>query len=878
MGDRGPGLVGRDREQDWLLAAFDRRRHRAGPPAAVVHGRAGVGVSALLEDLAAALQHRQLPHEMWWGRSSRGDEVPYAPVAALLQRAPGGAAAWLRDAAHLSGSLADAAPTALLVGLASRLCDAAQAAPLVAVVDGIDALDVSTRRLLMALPALVHDARVLLVFAGRSGGDERAPIDIGSALADELLLTPLRDTDVERVVRRSATDLPDEQVDMIVRVAAGRPGLARQLMSAPDPIESVGALLAGAGPGAAATVNAAAIAGGALTVDILRDALGIGTDVLSAVVTLGAVRVERRTTGPPGIELAGVWWAEAARQIEPDVTSLAGALAHRLADLGVGPPALVARLWEQAGQVHSAASAHRAAADAAAAEGAIASAAHHLRRAVALAPAGVDTGQLVRAARLSLASADWDEADALARRALGLLERDDVETRIELLVLRYRARFEGGLGDADQPLDDALAELTASGRASVEAMVLDAYRLVFHDPESARRQVGRAVELATRLDADARATALTAAGVIESLEGDRDLAIAHARAAMAAAVGSADQMVSARAASNHVYVLWRAGRPRDVEREARRELDRLAAMGAPWLGDQLALARAIALTTLGRLDDADQAIIAARAIRASADAGALLDLAEAEIALIRNLRALGEQIIEAVARGPSVADPTVSVELSLRRAELELARNDRARAARAALDGLAAAPASDDLGRARLLVTALRAGADVAEDDWPGPSGAEVAALLAEASALRAPSGDAFRGAASAWAGVPGPIAELRCLLDAAVVDRSLADVEAVVARATELGAAQLAEEASAAWRALGGRRVPRRVTGPLTEREAEVLTLVARGLTNKDVAAELGISPKTVAVHLERCLAKLGASTRGAAVHEARRAGVISA
>lgn len=48
-----------------------------------------------------------------------------------------------------------------------------------------------------------------------------------------------------------------------------------------------------------------------------------------------------------------------------------------------------------------------------------------------------------------------------------------------------------------------------------------------------------------------------------------------------------------------------------------------------------------------------------------------------------------------------------------------------------------------------------------------------------------------------------------------------------------------------------------------LTGREREVLRLVARGLTNKAIARELGLSPGTVKVHVERMLAKLGVSDR---------------
>ncbi len=49
----------------------------------------------------------------------------------------------------------------------------------------------------------------------------------------------------------------------------------------------------------------------------------------------------------------------------------------------------------------------------------------------------------------------------------------------------------------------------------------------------------------------------------------------------------------------------------------------------------------------------------------------------------------------------------------------------------------------------------------------------------------------------------------------------------------------------------------------PLTTREFEVARLVAEGMTNAEIADELGLSPKTVSAHLEHILAKLGAMRR---------------
>lgn len=69
----------------------------------------------------------------------------------------------------------------------------------------------------------------------------------------------------------------------------------------------------------------------------------------------------------------------------------------------------------------------------------------------------------------------------------------------------------------------------------------------------------------------------------------------------------------------------------------------------------------------------------------------------------------------------------------------------------------------------------------------------------------------------------------------------------------------------------------PRDETLHLSPREHEVLALLAEGLSNKEIAAELSLSPHTAKFHVTALLDKLGAQTRTEAVVRAARAGLLA-
>lgn len=63
----------------------------------------------------------------------------------------------------------------------------------------------------------------------------------------------------------------------------------------------------------------------------------------------------------------------------------------------------------------------------------------------------------------------------------------------------------------------------------------------------------------------------------------------------------------------------------------------------------------------------------------------------------------------------------------------------------------------------------------------------------------------------------------------------------------------------------------------PLTDRERDVLALVASGCTNREIAGQLHLSPHTIKEHTSRLYRKLGVRNRAEAVQRAQRLGLIS-
>jgi DNA-binding CsgD family transcriptional regulator/tetratricopeptide (TPR) repeat protein len=198
-----------------------------------------------------------------------------------------------------------------------------------------------------------------------------------------------------------------------------------------------------------------------------------------------------------------------------------------------------------------------------------------------------------------------------------------------------------------------------------------------------------------------------------------------------------------------------------------------------------------------------------------------------------------------------------------------------------------------------------------AEGAWLQRSPADVDSATADTAALAAERGDAWTlGELSVWrqrAGLVSPAgavaapfaAELEgdwaqaamlwtdrgCPYDAALAlaqSDSEADLRRALGSLRELGASAAARIVARRLRSMGALDIPRgsiRATASnpasLTDREMEVLALLAQGLRNADIAERLVVSSRTVEHHVSAILAKLGARTRGEASAAALRLGL---
>jgi len=227
---------------------------------------------------------------------------------------------------------------------------------------------------------------------------------------------------------------------------------------------------------------------------------------------------------------------------------------------------------------------------------------------------------------------------------------------------------------------------------------------------------------------------------------------------------------------------------------------------------------------------------------------------------------------------------------------LRLAEGD-VRAARAAIERMLA-ERSHALGRAMLLGAAVEILLAAGDPSAARVAAEELTAIAHEADVpvLRATAASAA-GSVALTSG--DPTTALRTLRDACALWHELAlPYEVALSRVEIARACRLlgdddaaaieidlarsvfnglgAQPAIARVDVLGRRRGTARSADPLTDREREVLRLVAAGKTNREIASELVISEHTVARHLQNMFTKLGISSRTAAASYAYERGLV--
>jgi LuxR family transcriptional regulator, maltose regulon positive regulatory protein len=301
-------------------------------------------------------------------------------------------------------------------------------------------------------------------------------------------------------------------------------------------------------------------------------------------------------------------------------------------------------------------------------------------------------------------------------------------------------------------------------------------------------------------------------------------------------------------------VLTWLGRWDEAERELTRATEDLIVERPTWSG--------LALVRLADLRRRQGRVAEAQELLDRAAGNALTPVVMAEIALDQGDASAAVDLLEPVLRRV----PTQS--MTLRATPVELMVRAKAMAG----DAEAATPHLDELRSiaASVGTRPLHASATLAEGlVAAAASDAEQArARLEDAVDLFAASGAAFELARARM-----ELARLLASLgrsNAAVREATLA-----VRRLDEVGASAESARARELLAGLGAPPVARRAAPGerlLTSRELEVLRLVADGLTDRQIAARLVLSKHTVHRHLQNAYARLGCSSRAAAVAEANR------
>ncbi|MQA87738.1 MAG: AAA family ATPase [Streptosporangiales bacterium] len=527
----------------------------------------------------------------------------------------------------------------------------------------------------------------------------------------------------------------------------------------------------------------------------------------------------------------------------------------------------------------------------------------------------------------ALAAGGWagENIQVLHLLDRALAETDQAaEPERAAMLLAHRGRVLHLLGrdGAVTALEEAM-RLVPSTRSIGRARVLDLVgaMLMLHGcPEQARAASEEATRIAGELgEKDLETNARTTLGVTLTQLGDYTGGLAALNEAAELAENRGDAVRVTRVRFNIAVALGSLGRHQAAIDVARAGLNaaRTADLSRN-LGALLTVQLASSLVAVGRWDDADA--VSAGALDADPPGvyGAALHTIRGEIALVRGdlvaaqeRHAWARTLFERVTGAPYQTLPVARLE-----AEIALGENRIGDARKAVADVLHVAGVPGAAPYAWPLVTAgarieayARMRARTVPEE-PTAEGGLVEALRATVAKLPidAPLWSAYAAQFAAELGQPGaswpeviaawdeigePYAACYARLRAAETKaettarsgHTATDAEewlrTAAEQATRLGAKPLLDEIELAAASAGitlatPSASPAEVSDlqrlGLTEREAEVLRLVAAGRSNRQIAQRLVISPKTASVHVSRILGKLGAASRGEAAATAHR------
>jgi DNA-binding CsgD family transcriptional regulator len=523
-----------------------------------------------------------------------------------------------------------------------------------------------------------------------------------------------------------------------------------------------------------------------------------------------------------------------------------------------------------------------------------------------------------------------DRAVSLFDQALAELppEGDAVRRALVLDRRAHAVRDTGGEGDAIRTLEQALALLPAEQVTHAHAIVLSslaASLIRTSDMERARGLAERAVQAARDTGAaQQEAEASITLGLVRGYLGASGEGLSDLRAGIALADGLGAPSTALRAYVNMSDVLELTGRHDEAVQAAREGMALADRVGlARSFGCYLAGNLAESLLRLGNWSEVDQLTTQALNMAPEGVFAATLLQLRAELAAMSGRYADAAADLRAARQALGQSNDAQFVKTLLYTEALAAhSRGDLGTARRLVADGLVSDLSSQ---YARyvwpLMWMAMRIEADQAtlardrREDVPAQIADRCQELARSAKALdgRTPlargyhalitaeqaraAGDDDRqvwsAAADTWrrSGDPYPLAYalLRMAeVTAAAGDRASAsrDVRQAHTLAREIGAIPLADEAVALARrarlSLDEPAVTARADDPLvrfglTEREREILLLLAAGQSNPQIAQALFISAKTASVHVSNILAKLGVTGRVEAAAVAHRLGVVS-